>query len=145
MKIYLYLTFIAATLSLNSVAQNKKNEVTELNLQAFKQKVWNFDRDKTFSRANNLPIILDFYATWCRPCKLIVPHLDAIQKKYKGKLMIYRIDVDKEPEIAQKFNILAMPTIVFIGNQTKYNKELGYREFAELDQLVQKYIFNLKK
>lgn len=145
MRIYLYLTFIAATLSLHSIAQNKKNEVAELNLQAFKQNVWNFDKDKTFSKTNNLPIILDFYATWCRPCKLITPHLNAIQEKYKGKLIIYRIDVDKEPEIAQKFRIQAMPTIVFIGNPTKYNKELGYREFAELDQLVQKYIFNLKK
>jgi len=145
MKTYLFITLLTIALASPSTAQNKKSETTELSQQTFKQKVWNFEKEKTFQRVSDLPIILDFYATWCRPCKLIAPHLDAIQEKYKGKLVIYRIDVDKEPEIAQKFNIQAMPTIVFIGSPTKYNKELGYREFAELDQLVQKYFFSPRK
>src|ERR1035437_3623320 len=119
-----------------AVAQKPaKAEIVELNLKSFKQKVWNFDKDKTFKRVGNLPIILDFHATWCGPCKLLAPHLQAIQNKYKGKLIVYKIDVDKSPELAQKFNVDAMPTIVFMNNKS-FNSELGYREFNDLENLV---------
>jgi len=119
-------------------AQSGKQEVkiTELSTQTFKQKVWNFDKNKTFIRVGGVPIILDFYATWCRPCKMLSPHMQEIQKKYAGKLIIYKIDVDKEPELAQRFNIEAMPTMVFIGSKTQFTSEVGYRDFAELEKLV---------
>ena len=112
-----------------------------MNLQSFKQKVWNFDKDKTFNRLGNLPIILDFHATWCGPCKMLAPHLQAIQNKYKGKLVIYRIDVDKEPLLAQRFSIQAMPTMVFMGGKKSFKSELGYQEYDALEKLVIKNLF----
>ena len=128
--------------SISAMAQNaSKVEITDLNLQGFKQKVWNFDKDKSFSRLGNLPIILDFHATWCGPCKLLAPHLQALQNKYKGKLVVYRIDVDKEPLLAQRFNVNAMPTIVFIGNKTSFKTELGYQEYDALEKMATKYLF----
>jgi len=128
--------------SISAMAQNaSKVEITDLNLQGFKQKVWNFDKDKSFSRLGNLPIILDFHATWCGPCKMLAPHLQALQNKYKGKLVVYRIDVDKEPLLAQRFNVNAMPTIVFIGNKTSFKTELGYQEYDALEKMATKYLF----
>jgi len=118
-----------------------KVEIQELNLQSFKQKVWNFDKYKIFRREGNTAIILDFYATWCRPCKMLAPHLKAIQEKYNGKLIIYEIDVDKEPELAQRFNVTAMPTLVFIPSIMNYKTELGYRELDELDKMVKSQFF----
>jgi thioredoxin len=115
--------------------------ITELTTQTFKQKVWNYDQNKSFKRVGNLPIILDFYATWCRPCKMLAPHLQTIQNKFKGKLIVYRIDVDQQPELAQRFNVQAMPTIVFIPNATSYKSELGYREYDELEKMVKGYFF----
>ena len=119
-------------------------KIIDLNTQTFKQKVWNFDKDKTFKRVGKMPIILDFHATWCRPCKMLTPHLQAIQNKYKGRLVIYRIDVDKEPQLAQRFNEQAMPTVVFIGSKTKYKSELGYREYIDIEKLVETYFFAAK-
>ena len=128
--------------SISAMAQNaSKVEITDLNLQGFKQKVWNFDKDKSFSRLGNLPIILDFHATWCGPCKMLAPHLQALQNKYKGKLVVYRIDVDKEPLLAQRFNVNAMPTIVFIGNKTSFKTELGYQDYDALEKMATKYLF----
>ena len=128
--------------SMTAMAQNAaKVEISDLNLQGFKQKVWNFDKDKSFNRVGNLPIILDFHATWCGPCKMLAPHLQALQNKYKGKLIVYRIDVDKEPILAQRFNVNAMPTIVFIGNKTSFKTELGYQEYDALEKLATKYLF----
>ena len=121
-----------------------KVEIQELNLKSFKQKVWNFDKDKTFKRVGKTPILLDFSATWCRPCKMLAPNLRAIQAKYNGKLIIYEIDVDKDPELAQRFNVNAMPTLVFIGSPTNYKTELGYQEYADLERMVNKYFFGKK-
>ena len=135
----LLLCFIVSSMA---IAQKPaKVEIKELNLNSFKQKVWNFDKYKVFRREGSTPIILDFFATWCRPCKMLAPHLQAIQEKYNGKLIIYEIDVDKEPELAQRFNVSAMPTLVFIGSVMTYKTELGYRDYDELEKIVKSHLF----
>ena len=121
-----------------ALAQKSANvEIVELNAKSFKEKVWNFDKDKSFKRIGNLPIILDFHAVWCGPCKILSPHLQAIQNKYKGKLIVYKIDVDKDPELAQRFKVNAMPTMIFIGMKDKYKPEVGYSgDYSELEKMV---------
>jgi len=142
MKKTLQLLLFCFIVSSATMAQKSTNVlIIELNKQSFKQKVWNFDKYKSFTRVGNMPIILDFHATWCGPCKLLAPNLQAIQNKYKGKLIIYKIDVDQEPELAQRFNVQAMPTIVFIGSKTRYKTELGYKEYDEVENLVKTYFF----
>ena len=72
---------------------------------------------------------------------MLAPHLQAIQNKYKGKLTVYKIDVDQEPEIAKLFKIEAMPTIVFVNNKTNFVSQVGYRDYNEFEALVQQYFF----
>lgn len=136
------LLMAAVLFAVNLCAVSKKNNATvpELSHDEFVRKVWDFKKNKNFLREGNLPIILDFYATWCGPCKMLAPNLLLIQNKFKGKLLIYEIDVDKEPQLAELFKIQAMPTIVFIGAKDKYVVELGYREYPELEQMVRRYL-----
>lgn len=142
MKKTFRLLLMCLMVSSMAVAQNTKNvEIIELNAKTFKEKVWDYDKDKTFKRVGNIPIILDFHATWCRPCKMLAPHLQALQNKYNGKLIVYKIDVDQEPQLAQRFNVQAMPTIVFIPNKTTYKSELGYKDYDEYEKLVKQYFF----
>ena len=142
MKRTIQLVMFWFIVSSSAMAQNAaKVEITDLNLQSFKQKVWNFDKDKSFNRLGNLPIILDFHATWCGPCKMLAPHLQALQNKYKGKLIVYKIDVDKEPLLAQRFKVEAMPTMVFMGSKTSFKTELGYQEYNALEKMVTSYFF----
>jgi len=131
---------LIALLLMSSIAfsQSVKGTISEINATQFKQKVWNYDKSKSVKNIGGLPIILDFHATWCRPCKMLAPHLQAIQNKYKNQLVIYKIDVDKEPELAKLFNVEAMPTIVFINQTSKVKTELGYKEYAEFEALVKK-------
>jgi len=137
MKRILQTLLLCLVVSTTAMAQKTANiEIIELSANSFKQKVWNFNKDKTFKRIGNTPIILDFHAVWCRPCKMLAPHLQAIQNKYKSKLIVYKIDVDQEPEIAKLFNVQAMPTIVFIGSKTGFKSELGYRDYNEFEKLV---------
>jgi len=142
MKRTLKLVLFCLIVSSTAIAQQTTNvQIIELNAQSFKQKVWNFDKSKTFNRVGNLPIILDFHATWCRPCKMLAPHLQAIQNKYKGKLIVYKIDVDQEPELAKLFRVEAYPTIVFIGEKNNYKSELGYKDYDEYETLVKTHFF----
>ena len=142
MKKTFSLLFLSIFLSLGVFAQKENNvKIIELTTATFKPKGWNFDKNKSFTRIGNTPIILDFHATWCRPCKMLAPHLQQIQNKYKGKLIVYKIDVDKEPELARLFKVEAMPTIVFVKAKTSYKSELGYRDYDEFESLVKKYFF----
>lgn len=142
MKKTFQLLLIALIISVGASAQNTENvKIVELNSALFKQKVWNFAKNKSFTRVGNQPIILDFHAVWCPPCKRLAPHLQAIQNKYKDKLVVYKIDVDQEPEIARLFKIEAMPTIVFVNSKTNFVSEVGYRDYNEFEALVQKHFF----
>ncbi len=136
--ILLLLSFFSLGIYAQSTSDVKIEELTE---KSFKTKVWNFDKNSKFTREGSLPIILDFHATWCPPCKKLAPHLQEIQNKYKDKLIVYKIDVDQEPELARKFNIKAMPTIVFINDLKSYKSEVGYRTLDEFEQLTKNYFF----
>jgi thioredoxin 1 len=142
MKTKFQVLLLCIFISAGTFAQNTADvKIVELNTAGFKQKVWNFDTNKSFNRIGKLPIILDFHATWCRPCKMLAPHLQAIQNKYNGKLIVYKIDVDKEPELARLFKVEAMPTIIFINSKTSYKSELGYKDLNEFETLVKQYFF----
>lgn len=142
MKKTFQLLLITLIISVDASAQNTENvKIVELNSTLFKQKVWNFAKNKSFTRVGDQPIILDFHAVWCPPCKRLAPHLQAIQNKYKNKLVVYKIDVDQEPEIARLFKIEAMPTIVFVNSKTNFVFEVGYRDYNEFEALVQKHFF----
>ena len=125
------------------MGQSNNVKIADLNSKVFKQKVWNYDQDKKIKRQGDKFIILDFHATWCGPCKMLAPHLQTLQNKYRNKLVVYKIDVDKEPELAKLFKVEAMPTIVFINSKTTYKTELGYKEYAEYETMAKKY-FGIK-
>ena len=78
--------------------------------------------EKTFTTANfdkevlqaDKPVLVDFYADWCGPCKMIAPSLEQLAKEYAGKIDIYKVDVDKETELAQVFGIQGIPALLYI-------------------------------
>ena len=78
------------------------------------------------------PAIVDFYADWCGPCKAIAPHLEEIAKEYEGKLYVYKINVDNDPEIADAFKIVGIPTLLFIPVEGEYSVQIGNTSKEEL-------------
>jgi thioredoxin 1 len=131
------IAFLLATLFVAHIAQaQEKGEMKELNAQTFRQLVWDYKKDKQFKFKGKTPIIIDFYATWCGPCKMLHPELLALQNNYKEKVIFYRIDVDKEKELAQLFGITSMPTLVFMKDKRQYSKTSGYRKREELKKII---------
>lgn len=105
-----------------------------LNSADFTQKV--ADLSKEWKYLGDKPAVIDFYADWCGPCKAIAPHLEEIAKEYAGKLYVYKINVDNDPEIANAFNIRGIPTMLFIPMEGGYTVKVGSMEKEELEQLV---------
>ncbi len=95
--------------------QSKKGEkIIKITTAEFKALVFDFENDTEWKYKGELPAIVDFYADWCAPCRMIAPILEELQKEYKGKIQIYKVDVDKEVELAQVFQTQSIPSILFI-------------------------------
>jgi thioredoxin len=85
-----------------------------LTTQEFKEKVFDYSGKQDWDYQGELPAIVDFYADWCGPCRMVAPVLEELAKEYDGKLVIYKINTDIEQELAFVFNIQSIPTMLFI-------------------------------
>lgn len=80
----------------------------------FQSKVFDFENNKEWKYSGDLPAIIDFYADWCGPCKMVAPVLEDLSKEYDGKLHIYKVNTDQEQELSSAFGISSIPSILFI-------------------------------
>ena len=87
----------------------------KMTTQDFKDKVFNYEKEADWKYLGELPAIIDFYADWCGPCKMIAPLLEELSDEYKGKISIYKVDTDVEQELSAVFGIQSIPTMLFIG------------------------------
>ncbi|HQX95890.1 MAG: thioredoxin [Chitinophagaceae bacterium] len=87
----------------------------KMTTQDFKDKVFNYEKVADWKYLGELPAIIDFYADWCGPCKMIAPLLEELSDEYKGKISIYKVDTDVEQELSAVFGIQSIPTMLFIG------------------------------
>ena len=87
------------------------------------------------------PAVVDFYADWCGPCRAIAPYLEEIAKEYAGKLYVYKINVDNNPELADAFNVTGIPTLLFIPMEGQYTVQVGGKSKEELEQLIAENCF----
>ena len=84
-----------------------------LTKETFLAKVFNFEENKEWKFEGDKPCIIDFYADWCQPCKVLSPILDELSKEYEGKIDIYKVDTEAEQELAGAFGIRSIPSILF--------------------------------
>ncbi len=85
-----------------------------LNQETFKDKVFNYEANKEWKFEGDKPCLIDFYADWCGPCKMVAPVLEELASEYDGKLNIYKIDTEKERELAGMFGIQSIPSLLFV-------------------------------
>ena len=71
------------------------------------------------------PVLVDFSATWCAPCRAIAPTIDALAEEFRGRVKVGTIDVDAEPEIAERYHVRAMPTLLILGRGKVLDQRLG--------------------
>ena len=115
-------------------AQEKKGVVT-LSSKEFKAQVYDISQ-KDPAYLGSRPAIVDFYASWCGPCRAISPILDELAKEYGDKIVIYKVDVDASGDIAQAFGIRSIPAVLFIPMKGKAQMTVGGRSKAEFKKQI---------
>ncbi len=84
--------------------------------------------DATFDEVvmkSDKPVVLDFWATWCGPCRMIAPSIDEMSEEYEGKAVIGKVDVDNNPGITGQFGVRNIPTVLFVKNGEVVDKQVG--------------------
>jgi thioredoxin len=101
------------------------NQVVHLTAQEFKEKVFNYEIGKEWKYEGSLPAIVDFYADWCSPCKMVAPILEDLALEYSGKIMVYKVNTENEQELASVFGIQSIPTLLFIPKEGQPQAAMG--------------------
>lgn len=96
-----------------------------LTQETFREKVFDYENNKDWKFAGELPCIIDFYADWCGPCKMVAPILDDLAREYEGKINIYKVDTEKEQELAAMFGIRSIPSLLFVPKEGKPQMAMG--------------------
>ena len=96
-----------------------------LTKETFKEKVFDYETEKDWKYKGALPCIIDFYADWCGPCRMVAPVLEELSKEYAGKVDIYKIDTEAEQELAGAFGIQSIPSILFCPKEGQPQMSMG--------------------
>jgi thioredoxin 1 len=115
----------------NDIVNSKSNNINNkagmehLTKETFKEKVFNYEKNAEWKYEGDLPCIIDFYADWCGPCKMIAPVLEELAKEYDGKIKIYKVNTEEEQELAGMFGIKSIPSILFCPKSGQPQMAMG--------------------
>ncbi|MEG1616109.1 MAG: thioredoxin [Bacteroidales bacterium] len=117
--------------------------IEHLTEETFKEKIFDYTTEKEFKYKGTTPALIDFYADWCGPCKMVAPILEELAKEYEGKIDIYKINTEKEETLAGMFGIRSIPSLLFLpvgkdpqmgqGAMTKAQFEKAFKDIFGID------------
>lgn len=111
----------------------------------FKSKIWDYEANpQEFIYRGELPCVIDFYADWCKPCKMVAPIMDDLADYYDGKVIIYKVNTDKERELASVFQVNSIPSILFAPMNGKPAMQPGALAKEEYIKIIDEFVLKLK-
>ncbi|WP_308663959.1 thioredoxin [uncultured Alistipes sp.] len=119
--------------------------VTHLMRDDFRTKIYDFERNPgSWKFEGDKPALVDFYASWCGPCKMLAPIIEELGEEYAGRVDIYKVDVDEQQELAALFGVRSIPTLLFIPRDGKPQLAQGAMPRAELRRLIDQLLLGGK-
>lgn len=129
----------------NSMETTQNGQVVHLTKEEFLEKVYNFEKNPdTWKYEGDKPAIVDFYADWCGPCKMVAPVLEELAKEYAGQIVVYKINTDKERELSAAFGIRSIPSLLFIPMEGTPQMAQGAMPKAELKRAINEVLLGRK-
>jgi len=119
--------------------------VKHLTTEEFKSKVFDYSKEKEWSFRGTKPAIIDFYADWCGPCKMLSPVLEELSNEYNGKIDVYKIDTEKERELSMTFGIRSIPSILFIPMKGQPMMQAGMLPKNVLENIINDELLKTEK
>jgi thioredoxin len=117
-----------------------------LDQESFKKLVMNYEKNpKQWVFEGDKPCIVDFYADWCKPCRMIAPILEELAVEYEGQINIYKVDTQKERELASVFGITSLPTVLFVPASGNPSAQKGALPKESYKQIIDEFLLNKKK
>lgn len=120
-------------------AQMKDFTIQTLSTKEFNEKVYDINADELKYKGDT-PAIVDFYADWCGPCRAIAPTLQELADKYGDEIVIYKVNIDNSPELAQAFGIRSIPAVMYIPLKGEPAMTLGARDKAKFEKEIATYL-----
>ena len=131
-------TTTPTTKTKDTIKANNELATKYLSTEDFKKKIMNYDEHpQEWVFEGNRPAIIDFYATWCGPCKMTAPIIERLARKYKGQIDFYKVDIDQERELAQIFGIRSIPTFLFIPMKGQPTAQMGAMQLADFEDIIE--------
>ena len=143
MKKSIIIAIILTIACVTAYAQEKQTEskVKHLTYSGFLKKVWNFESNPTtFIYKGDVPAVIDFYADWCGPCRRVAPIMEKLAEEYEGRLVVYKINVDQEKELATAFQAKSIPMVLFIPLEGQPMKQVGAMSEESYRKIVEEHL-----
>lgn len=117
----------------------------KLTTEDFKKKVFDYTASQDWKYEGTLPAIIDFYADWCGPCKMVAPILEELGKEYEGKVLIYKVDTEAEQELAAVFGIRSIPSFLFVPTEGQPMMQPGALPKNVFQKVIEEHLVTEKQ
>ncbi len=85
---------------------------------------------------SDIPVLVDFWATWCGPCKMIAPNVEEIAEEYEGKIKVCKVNIDEQMDLSLEFKVTSIPTLILFENGKEVKREVGFMTKAEIEEML---------
>jgi thioredoxin len=152
MKKIMFLLMLLAAMNMQACTSNagpenataSEGQVEKLTADSFRKLVWDYKASpQQWVFKGDQPVIIDFYADWCRPCKMIAPIMTELSQEYKGKVRIYKVNTDEQRELAGLFNINSIPAVLYVPVKGKPQMSVGAQQKSGYVDMI-KQLFNIQ-
>lgn len=133
------------TAEINGVAEDSEKTITTIQVieeEEFNQKIFEINNPKGIQYKGKLPAIVDFYADWCGPCRAISPILAELAEQYAGEIIIYKVNVEKCPNVCQYLQIESIPALLYLKPNTKPKMTIGSQSKEELQKMIEESLLS---
>lgn len=135
-----------ATTKKDALSLSAEGKVVHLSQDIFREIVWDYKKNSNnWVFEGDIPVIVDFYADWCRPCRALAPTMDELAMEYKGKIRIYKINTDENKEISGLLGISSIPALLFVPKDGKPSFSLGALPKDRLKSMIDESLLLQKK